>query len=232
MPMALIVILAILAAILLLLCLRVRLVITCRDTVTLKLKILFLSFTLFPRRKKRIKPRNFSPQKMKKRERRAEKKAQKAAEKAAKKQGCLADAHGEGRKLGLKEKLTVVRALVSAIIKKTDRHLTLRAARLHIRVATGDAASTAVLYGAVSASLAYLLAALDRVTDLHTRPRNISVLADYLSERSSADIKLIFSLRVMHALTMLFSAMLAFTRAKTTMAQKAKQTTAYSKKGN
>ncbi|MBQ9802539.1 MAG: DUF2953 domain-containing protein [Clostridia bacterium] len=229
MPIALIVILAILAAILLLLCLRVRLVITCRDTVTLKLKILFFSFTLFPRRKKPIKPRDFSPKNMKKRERRAEKKAQKAAKKAAKKQGGLSDAHGEGRKLSLKEKLTVVRALVSAIIKKTDRHLTLRAARLHIRVATGDAASTAVLYGAVSASLAYLLTALDRVTDLHTKPRDVSVFADYLSERSSADIKLIFSVRVIHALSMLFSAMLALVRARA--ARKAKQKTTQSKKG-
>ena len=59
MPVALIVIGAILALILLLLLLRVRLVIAYRSSFTAELRVLFLRFTLYPR-KKRIKPKKYS----------------------------------------------------------------------------------------------------------------------------------------------------------------------------
>ncbi len=226
MPIPLIVLLTVVLFFVLLLMLPVRFVITCREAVALKLKVLFVTVTLFPRHQKPINPQKYTARKIAKRKRRAEKKAAKKAEraekKAAKKQESLKslkDGHTPKPKPTLRENIALVRALAAALVRKTNKHLRLTAARLHIRVATGDAATTAILYGAVSASLAYLLAALDRVTDLKTKPREMSVFADYLSEKPSVDLKLVFSMRVWEALALLFSVALAFI--KTRNAQKA-----------
>lgn len=228
MPTVLIVILAILFLFVLLLALRVRLVLTCNEAVRLSLTVLCFTITLFPRRKKRIRLSKYTPKAIERRKRRAEKKREKKARKAEKKARKKAKksvvdtakkAHEPKEKPTLRDNLTLTRALVSALVRKTNKHLRLKAARLHIRVATGDAATTAVLYGAVSASLAYLLAALDRVTDLKTKPRDVSVFADYLSERSYVNLRLVFSLRVWGALALLFSAAITFF--KTRRGQKA-----------
>lgn len=228
MPLFLILILAILLLFVLLLTLRVRLVLTCDGAVRLKLTVLFFKVTLYPRPKKRIRLSKYKLKKVQKRKRRAEKKrarkarrAEKKANKKAKKNALdtAKSAHEPKESPTLRDNLALARALISALVRKTDRHLRLKAARLHVRVATGDAATTAVLYGAVSASLAYLLAALDRVTDLKTKPRDVSVFADYLSDRSHVDLKLVFSLRVWGGLSLLLSAALTFF--KTRRAQKA-----------
>ena len=107
-----------------------------------------------------------------------------------------------------------MRALAAALVRKTGKHLRLRAARLHLRVATGDAAKTAILYGAVCQTLSYLLALLDHVTRLKAAEPDVAVTADYLSEKSEADVHLIFSLRLIGALAILFSIAFAFLRTK------------------
>lgn len=224
MPIFLIVILAILFLFVLLFTLRVRLVITCGEAVILKLRVLCFTITLFPKPKKQPNPNDYTEKKIKRRARRAEKKAARRARRSGRKAkknalDAAKKAHEPQRKPTLRDNLTLARALVAALVRKTSKHLRLTAARLHIRVATGDAATTAVLYGAVSASLAYLLAALDRVTDLRTKPHDVSVYADYLTERSHVDVKLVFSLRVWGALSLLTAA--AFTFLKTRRAQKA-----------
>ena len=112
------------------------------------------------------------------------------------------------------EKIALVRALAAVLVRKTGKHLRLQAAALHIRVATGDAARTAILYGAVCQSLAYLLALLDRVTRLRATEPDVSVESDYLSEKSSADVHLVFSIRIIGALAILFPVAFAFLRTK------------------
>ena len=219
MPTFLIVILAILFLLVLLLALRVRLVITCGEAVRLRLLFLCFSVTLFPRQKKRVRFSKHTPKGVEKRKRRAEKKRAKKAQKAEKKAkkdalDAAKKAHEPKGKPTLRDNLALARALVSALVRKTNKHLRLTAARLHIRVATGDAATTAVLYGSVSASLAYLLAALDRVTDLKAKPRDVSVFADYLADKPAVDMKLVFSMRVWGALSLLFSAAITFLRTR------------------
>ena len=222
MPILLIVLLAILLFLLLLLTLRVRFVLVCRETVVLKLRILFFSVTLFPKRSKQINPNDYTTSKIRKRRRRAtrksEKKARRAKKKAAKRAKKSSASKGglSNSTSTLREKIVLVRALVAALFRKTSKHLHLTAARLHVRVATGDAATTAILYGAVSASLSYLLATLDRTVNLKSKPHDISVFADYLAEKSSADVKLVFSMRCIGALSLLFSVTLAFVKQKRT----------------
>jgi hypothetical protein len=58
------------------------------------------------------------------------------------------------------------------------------------------------------------LAGLERVTKLKATEPEVAVIADYLSERSSADVKLIFSIRIWSAFTLLVTALLANLRQK------------------
>ncbi len=217
MPIAVIVILAILLFLLLLLSLSVYFTVEYRESVILRLRVLFFTLTLYPKGEKHVRARKFTPRAIKRRERKALRKAEKKAHRAKKRAAKRAKKAGPGKPRaagGLKENVVLVRALVAALLRKTGKHLHLRAARLHIRVATGDAATTAILYGAVSASVAYLFALVDRATRLHAKPHNVSVVADYLSERSSADVRLVFSMRVFGALILLFHAALTFVTKK------------------
>ena len=217
MPTPLIVISAIFAFFALLLLLRVRLTVTLRDDVVLTLSVLFVRIRLFPRKEKKVRWRNYSPKRSKKlAERKAKKAARKAAKKAKKQAKKHSDAEQKKKKpTTLTEKLILVRALCATILRKTGKHLRLRAARLHIRVATGDAATTAILYGAVSGVLASLLALLDRATVLRARSPQVAVIADYLSEKPSADVKLVFSLRIFGILSILVSTALTYLFTKT-----------------
>ena len=229
-----IVLAAVLFFLIALLALRIRLVLTVKDSVSLQLRILLLRFTLFPRRK-RIKPRDYSPRRIAKRERRAERKAAKKAAKQLKKQkkkGHAVAAPGKNRTLP--EKLRLARALLRMLIHRTKKHLRLHAARLRIRVATGDAATTAIAYGALSQSAAYLLGALGEVTRLRAEPDDVYVVADFTAERSSADVRIILSIRVWGVLATALGVVFSYLRTKhnikLTRKKRTKQKTA--KKGN
>ena len=229
MPTPLIVIGAILLFFALLLLLRIRLTITLRDKVSLTLSILCFRIRLFPRKQKKVKWRQYSPKRAAKiAARKAKKQAKKQAKKAAKKakkatEKHLATTDRPQEKMTLAEKLVLVRALAATLLRKTHKHLKLKMARLHIRVATGDAASTAILYGAVSGVLASLLALLDRATSLRAKQPQVAVFADYLSEKPSADVKLVFSISVWGALAILFAAAFSYLRTKAAQKSARKQ---------
>ncbi len=209
MPVFVIVLLSIAAFLVLLLTLPVRVVLTYKERVTVRLFVLGVPVRLFPRKKKPIDPDDYAPSKLTKHEK---KMAKKAAKKAAKK-----EQHGKehkGEKRTLLENLRLVRALVAALFRATGKHLSLRTARLTVRVVGEDAAATALLYGAASASLSYLFSALDRVTRLSFSRRVVGAVADYTAPRSSADVKLVFSLAPWRALATLFYVALTYVKAK------------------
>ena len=220
MNVPLIVIGAILLFFLFLLLLPVKVLIVYKSEVTLTLRVLGIPIRLYPRKKK-VKWRNYSPKKAARIAARKEKKeAKKAARKAAKKskkqarQEALPPEQKKGKLATMADKLRLVRVLAGAVIRKTGKHLRLHTARLHISVGASDAAKTAILYGVVCQSVAYLMALLDRVTRLKSSSSEVTVTPDYLSERSKADVKLVFSLRVLGALIILFSAAFAYVKLK------------------
>ena len=78
-----------------------------------------------------------------------------------------------------------------------ERHLHIKLTRLRLTVGTDDAAKTAVLYGLVSQSVAYILEILSRVVNLkYTSDSDVQVNADFLSEKFAADVKIAISMRV------------------------------------
>lgn len=220
MPIPLIVIGAVILLFILLFFIRIRIAITLNHEVNVSLRVLFLRFQLLPRRKK-VKWKRYSPKKAaklaaKKAAKEARKEARKAARKAAKEaqKKAKGSPSAEKKKTTLIEKIRLVRALCAALFRKTHKHLRLHAAKLHLRIATGDAAKTAVLYGAVCQSLAYLLALLDRITHLKAAEPDVAVTADFLGEKPSADIKVILSMRLGGALSVALSVAIAFLKAK------------------
>lgn len=227
MPVWLIVLLALVAFFVLLFLLRVRVVLTADDAkVRLTLRVLCFTFSLYPG--KRVDPRKYSPERVKKREakkaKKAARKAAKAAKKAAKQKKPAATTKKAPKAseapMTLTEKLTLVRKLLVALLRATGKHLYLRAARLHIRVATGDAATTAIAYGAVSGGVALILTVLDKFTVLHAAPPDVAVIADYLGEKPHIDARVVFSMRVGGAVCVLFSVAFAFLKPRRAQKEK------------
>ena len=212
MPIPLIVLCAVLLFIAFLLCLRIRLTVRATDTVVLELKILFLRFRLYPK-KKRIDPRDYAPRKLARAKKRMAKKAAKQTKKTSKQPKKLTQQQPDV-KLILRDKIALVRALCAVLIRRTHKHLRLHAAKLHVHVATGDAASTAIAYGAVSQSVAYLLAGLDQVTRLTATEPDVSVSADFLAEKPRIEANITFSIRVWGVIATALPALIAYLNKK------------------
>lgn len=233
MPIPVIVLCAVALFIAFLLSLRVRLTVRAEEEVVLDLKILFLRFRLFPKKKK-IKPRDYSPRRLA----RAKKKAAKRAEKKGKKTKKHQKEHTPSEPsvlLTLRDKIALVRALCAVLIRRTHKHLHLHAAQLHIRVATGDPSTTALAYGAVSQSVAYLLAGLDQVTRLKAVEPDVGVQPDFLAERSQIKANVTFSIRVWGVILTAFPLLLTYLnkkRALKSARRKKQQQKISSKKGN
>ena len=92
-------------------------------------------------------------------------------------------------------------------------HLRVDVARFKIVIATGDAASTAVAYGAITQSINLLIPILREVKNFDLPDvADLSVEADFLSETPDIDVQLSFSIRVWHVFDIAFGAAGAFIR--------------------
>ena len=145
-------------------------------------------------------------QKLKKKE------AQKQLKKEAKKEKKNAEKkENEDKKVslsGILDTVSLGTSIARAALGSFFGHLRVDVARFKITVATGDAASTAVAYGAVSQTVSYLFAILKnnkRVKGLKTA--EMDIVCDFLGESPSADIKLSFSLRVWHIFHLAFASL-------------------------
>ena len=142
--------------------------------------------------------------KIKKDEQKKAKKLKKAEEKKKQKE-LLENGGHKQEKRSLSENLTLVRDIVSIFFSRFGKHFRIKVARINLTVATEDAASTAILYGVAVQSVEYILALLDRVTNIDYKENaEVNVNVDYLSETPSADIAISFSLRVWHLFDILF----------------------------
>lgn len=185
------------------------------------LKIYGIPIRLLPSKEKKIKLSRYSKKNMEKRrlaeEEKKKKKAQKKADKANKKQ------KGKDGRATKKEKptdpaaLTLVdniNAATSALGKfflRFGKRFRIDVTRIIITVATGDAASTAILYGAVVPATQLLLSAIGRFTNLKgIEDADIDVRCDFLGKKSDVDIHIAASLRLWHIFDMAFSALRAF----------------------
>ena len=181
----------------------------------LAVKVLCFTFRISPGKEpKPINIKDFTPEKHRKRLRKnyqsylkkQEQKAQKAAEKAAKKEKKKAEKNApKPPKRSILDWLDIATSVLKVLFERFAKHLHIKVARLRINVATGDAASTAIMYGIVIQSVAYIIEILNSITNLDGLKRaDIAVNADYLSESTTFDLKFVFSLRVRHVFSIVF----------------------------
>ena len=192
-----------------LLTLKFTVTIVYHDELAVYVRVLFIKIPILPKKEKKSGPHAMSEKKAQRLREKLEKKKLKK-EKAKKKKG----SSEEKPKKTLPEILdmiTMVRAIVAKVIAKFWKHLRIDIARLRIRVATGDAAETAIAYGAVTGAINTLFPLLETVKNFDLpRQKDINVVADFVSEEIEADIKISFSLRVWHVLDVAFAALFSF----------------------
>ena len=191
----------------------IRITIDYSDQVRAHMSIAHLiRIVLHPKKKKKVRLSDYTEKKIAKRERKRlakeakakEKKKRKAADKKQRKLDKKArkDAEKSGaikkdEKPSILDNVRLITSIVEVFLKKFFRHLRIKVARLNITVATEDAAKTAILYGAVSQAVSYLIAVLDAKTNLKQKKNaQFSVNADFCATKSTADVCLSFSIRV------------------------------------
>lgn len=204
------------------------------DEMTLKLRIYGIPITILPKKEKKVDLDYYSKEAMEKRRLAEIKKAKKKQEKKEKKKKAKEDKankqkakieklkkEGKYKEPKPKEKdetaLTLadnINAGASALGKffyQFGKRLRVDVTRIVITVATGDAANTAIMYGAVVSAVNVLLELLQRITNIDgLKDAEIDVKCDYLSEKTTADIHVALSLRVWHLFDFIIAAIKAF----------------------
>jgi len=171
------------------------------DTLHVSVRVLFVKINVFPKKKAR------GPFSMSKKDaaRIKEKKREKERKRLLKKQKRKQEHEGEKSKKSLSDILDMLRdikEIATAVTKKFFGHLRVKVHHLSITVATGDAATTAMAYTAVYSAAYALFEILEPVDNVKLPERqNVFITTDYLGDQMSADVKISFSLRIWHALS-------------------------------
>ena len=183
--------------------LRAEVLIAYSDEFALTVRVLGIPIKILPKKNNAKYEAAEKEKALKKAKKKAEKKKKKDAAKAKKKADKAA---GKVKpKKPLSETIDMIRDLVAVFVGRFAKHLRIRIARLHIGVATGDAASTAILYGAIAPSVACIAALLDSTSTLrHPARTDVDIHADYLSEKMQIDIEIGFSICVWQLFDVLF----------------------------
>lgn len=205
---ALIIILAIVILIALLLSVKVVLRITYADSLAIYLKILFVKIRLYPSKKREKKyPHSMSRRKAKK-----IKDSLDGKKKLSKKKKQKKDKKGKPDKEkeapDLISIVSIVTSFVKSFLKVFAGSVRLKFSRLKIVVASEDAATTAITYGAVTQGINVLFPLLEGIKNVKKLPpkKELSVRADFLSDTPSVDIDVNIYIRVGGALKALLVA--------------------------
>lgn len=199
---------------------RVRLSVD--GSVTVTVSVLGIRKTLYPRRaEKKRELMDVSgckhPEKVLRREeKRRRKAAAKAEQKRLKREEKRAKKEAERKKgaapaPNLKENLDMILALIKRAHALTRGKIVIEFRKFHLYVATGDAAGTAILYGVILQTAAYLLQFTeDHFAHVRRRDGDMTVEADYLAPHPSAEVDLRLSVRLFRAVRIGFGMLRAY----------------------
>ena len=187
---ALYIFLAVLAFLLLLLFIPVRLSLVFRDDLSISLSYLFLHFPLYPKEKE-VRLSDYTPRKLRKKKRKLKEKRKRKAAAAP-----PATAQQKKSEKPLEKRLRQLRLVISIlknVYKKILRAVHIRVKRLYVKIATDDAAKTALLYGAASGAVAHLIALFESLTKTTVARGGANVVADFCGTESTLDAHVVFS---------------------------------------
>ena len=216
---------------------KVILIMPSPDDVSLTVKICGIPIRILPAKEKKVKLSRYSKKEMEKRRlaeiEKARKKAKKKEEKKRKKEEKkrkekekLEKLRKEGKlppddkkkekpydptAITLVDNINAATAAIGKFFVRFGRRFRIDVSRIIITIATGDAASTAIMYGAAVPAVMALIALLEKITDLRGIDKaDIHLRCDYLAQKTTVDVHVAFSMRPYHLFDMLFSALFAF----------------------
>ena len=227
-----IVFLIILAFFVALFSIRIRVNLEMNDELKLSVLAFGIKINILPKKPKKYNIKNYTPKKIAKRDKaaaekaakqalkKAEKKKQKEANKQKKKEEQAKLTKAEKKAIKAKKRasmppipemlslfMRIIKLFFSGLFSKFHFHV----ARIHIKIGSADAATTAMLWCAISTGLKPILIFLDKKSNLHgMKTADIKITTDYLSEEIKADVKLAFSLSIGGVLGVLFRTAFSF----------------------
>ncbi len=198
--------LIILSVILIILALKISVRVTNGDNFTLKLGVGIFRITLTPRKEKKVRLSDYKIKKYRKRlQSQEEKERKKLLKKPKKKSGkkikvtenVRKKAESAPKKRDIMELIGKLKEVVLVFISRFRHHLHIKIKRLHITVATDNAADTAVLYGAVCGGVTCLLDIMYSGTNLdYTKDAVVAVEPDFTATKTKALVDITFSFRI------------------------------------
>lgn len=202
---ALIIILCIVAILALLLLTKVTLRIRYKESLCIDLKILFIKLRIYPSKKKPKRYRHSMSKRKAKKIRDSLKKKPKKERKIFKKKKKDEEKDKEEKKLDKNDILSIISIIINFVknfIRLFSKSIRLKASRIHLTVATDNAASTALTYAAVTESINVLFPLLDGIKAVKRLPhgKDLSVNVDFIAEEPTIDIEIELYIRVIRAL--------------------------------
>lgn len=161
--------------------------------------------------KKEWKRQRREAKKALKKQRKAREKAKRKAEKKKQKKALAANRPSPN----VLENLAMITALIKKLYLASNGKIHVHVKKMHLSVATGDAAKTAILYGVTVQSAAYLLQFIQtHFLRIHRKPQSMQIRADYLSDKSHVDIDIVVSIRLCSAIGIGIKLLLAYSTEK------------------
>lgn len=202
------------------LCLRLSVRVRTADELTLIAGIGFIRLRLLPQKEKRLKLKSYRIDRYRKMLRKEELSEEKKNRKKQKKQAKKSEktAAEKTDETEVKEEKRDIPALIAKLtrvagvfISRFGKHLRIHLRKIKLTVATGDAAQTAILYGAVIGAVQNLYALLVSSGTLKTTPNSeLMVETDFLSEKPRAEIDITFSFRLWQLFDMALRSLIAY----------------------
>ncbi len=178
----------------LVLSLRIKLQIIYNDTLFVYLRILFFKIQILPDKDKKFNISKFK------------KKKKKPSVPVIKD---IKDAETDSP--SIIDKLNSIREIISIIFDAFRSHLHVKLTKIHVSVATKDAAKTAIFYGAVSGAVACIVDLLDDITNLKPpKESSISVEPDFLASKTEIDLNITLYVSVWGAIKILMKSLIQY----------------------
>ncbi len=198
----------------------VRFIVRYGEDLSIDVRVLFFRYSLYPEEAKKIRIKKYSRENMakmaEKQRRKAEKKAARDEKKRLKKAAKGVEKPQTPRKrkvrrfAAVSDTVLALRKFLAVLFGRFFPYLRVEKARVRITVAGGDAASTAMQYGTTVTAVAVLSQYLTEVMRFDPdRQGDILVQADFLKEKTEADIYLRLRLHLWQLLKVVISAFVA-----------------------
>lgn len=203
-----------------------------KEDVTLSVGVPGIYFPILPKKEKKAKPlskKKYEKLLLKDAERTEkkrladQKKAQKKKDAVKAKQAEKEQKAKDAEMADEPSTMSLILRIVGGVLDTFFGKLRVKIARVNIVVGGPDAAKTALTYGIVSQGVAYLMELIATKTKM-TRAKNtyVSVVPDFLASKTTADLLIIFRLRLIDLLSTGIVFFIRFMKEKTASSPKIK----------